>query len=228
MLKRVAVLTLGSVLCGCVSVPKATISNQITSSWNGKSAVLTERPRAAFFPMTAGKAAFALVGTLAAVEAGEKLVAEDGIEDPAPRVARDLLQVARDQYGVVPAKLPPVRVDTTDVKQLAQAGSGADLVIDVQSLGESFNYFPTNWNHYWVHSALVVRIIDAKTGRALAGGHCQRDSRSDPNPPTKDELLANKAERLKAILSAQRDACRDELVTNVLHAQPSLAGMVAD
>lgn len=223
MSRYVGVLALGGVLCGCVSVPKATVSNQITSAWRGKSVILTDRPRAAFVPMTAGKAAFALVGALAAVEAGKNLVAENEIEDPAPIVARDLLELLRKQYGVVPANLPAVKVDTTDVRELARAVSSADLVIDVQSLGAGFNYFATDWGHYWVNSALILRVIDVRTGEALAGGSCRRDSRSDPNPPTKDELLAKKAERLKAILSAQRDACRDELAANVLHVQPATA-----
>ena len=217
----VAILVLGGMLPGCISVPKATATDTVTSSWSGKSVVLTERPRAAFVAMTAGKAAFALVGAVAAIDAGKRLVTENDIEDPAPRVARELLAIAHTQYGVVPANSPAAKVDTTDVKQLAHAGSGADLVIDVQSLGEAFNYFSTDWSHYWVSSGLIVRVVDVRTGEVLAGGSCRRNSHNEPNPPSKDELLANQAERLKSILSAQRDACRDELAKSLLHMQPT-------
>lgn len=205
-------------ISGCVSVPKQAVSEKAATGWSGKTIALTERPRAGFVAMTAGKGAFALIGAAAAIESGKTIVEENGIEDPAPHVSGELLQMAQARYGVVSASLPPVKVDTTDPKLLSKAANGADLLLDVQSLGASFNYFPTQWGHYWVTSGLVVRLIDVHTGEVLGGGACRRDSRKDPNPPTKDELLANKAELLKTILATQRDACRDELAPKLLPA----------
>jgi hypothetical protein len=214
----VAVLA-ASMVAGCVSVPKQAVSEKAANGWRGKSVVLSDRPRAGFVAMTAGKGAFALIGAAAAIESGKTIVEENGIEDPAPVVSRDLLKLAQTRYGVLAATLAPVKVDTTDVKQLAKAASGADLLLDVQSLGANFNYFPTQWGHYWVGSGLVLRVIDVRTGQVLGGGSCHRDSRKEDNPPTKDDLLANKAQLLKQILATQRDSCRDELAQTFLPVQ---------
>lgn len=208
-----------SMVIGCVSVPKQAVSDKAAAGWKGKAVVLTERPRAGFVAMTAGKGAFAMVGAFAAIEAGKEIVDENGIEDPAPQVGVEFLHMAQTRYGIVPSSLAPVKVDTTDPKLLSKAASGSDLVLDVQSLGAQFNYFPTNWSHYWVGSGLVVRVIDVHTGQVLGGGACHRDTRKDANPPTKDDLLANKAELLKKILATQRDACRDELASKLLPAE---------
>ncbi len=208
-----------SMMAGCVSVPKQAVSEKAAGNWHGKSVVLSDRPRAGFVAMTAGKGAFALIGAAAAIESGKTIVEENGIEDPAPVVAHELLKLAQARYGVVAASLGPVKVDTTDVKQLAKAAGGADLLLDVQSLGAQFSYFPTQWGHYWVGSGLVLRVIDVHTGEVLGGGSCHRDSRKEDNPPTKDDLLANKAELLKEILATQRDSCRDELAQKFLPAQ---------
>lgn len=222
----VAVLA-ASMMAGCISVPKQAVSDKAAGGWHGKSVALSDRPRPGFVATTAGKVAagalFGVVGAIAsqnaALASGKTIVEENGIEDPAPRVSRELLQIAQTRYGVVPATLTPVKVDTTDAKQLAKAASGADLLLDVQSLGAQFNYFPTNWSHYWVSSGLVLRVIDVRTGDVLGGGMCHRDSRKETNPPTKDDLLANKAELLKEILATQRDSCRDELAQKFLPAQ---------
>ena len=208
-----------SVAMGCVSVPKQAVSDKAAAGWRGKTVVLTERPRAGFVAMTAGKGAFALIGAAAAIESGKTIVEENGIEDPAPHVGVEFLHMAEARYGVVPSTLASVKIDTTDPKQLSKAASGADLLLDVQSLGANFNYFPTQWGHYWVGSGLVVRVIDVHTGQVLGGGSCHRDTRKDANPPTKDDLLANKAELLKTILATQRDSCRDELASKLLPTQ---------
>lgn len=205
---------------GCVSVPKQAVSDKTVAGWHGKSVALTDRPRAGFVAMTAGKGAFAAIGAVAAINAGKTIVEENGIEDPAPHVGRDLLQLAQTRYGVVPSTLEPVKVDTGDAKLLAKAATGADLLLDVQSVGGQFTYFPTNWSHYWVSSGLVVRVIDVHTGEVLGGGACHRDTRNDASPPTKAELLANRAQLLKTILDTQRDSCRDELAEKFQSSTP--------
>jgi len=219
MRRVVAIMLAGAMLSGCVSVPKQAVSDQAVAGWQGRSIAVTERPREAMVAMTAGKAAFGLIGAAAAVESGKSIVTENGIKDPAPEVARALVQVAQQRYGVVPAAIGPVKTNSTDIAAVAAAAHGADLLIDVQSLGESINYFPTNWSHYWVSSGLVLRVIDVRRGVVLGGGMCHRDSRHDSSPPTRDDLLAAHGELLKQMLGVQWDSCRDELAQKFLPAK---------
>jgi hypothetical protein len=99
---------------------------------------------------------------------------------------------------------------------LARAAKGADLLLDVQSYGQSFMAFPADWSHYWVSTIINVRLIDAPRARLIAEGHCDVNTRKHPNPPTRNEMLDNKAARLKAILDAQSTHCAAKLRTEVL------------
>jgi len=201
---------------GCVSTRTTQIAADRATAWRGKTVALTARPRAAFMAMTAGKAAFALIGAIAMEEAGKTIVTANGIEDPAPGLAQALLKSAEERYGVAPAAIAPVSVDTTDVVKLAQAGKGADLLFDAQSMGSSFRYLPTDWSHYVVDSLFKVRIIDVASASLIAEGFCRRTTQDEKVHPTRDELLADEAARLKQILKSQLDSCATELKEKVL------------
>jgi hypothetical protein len=203
-------------LAGCVSTKNVTVSNDRTKEWQGKTMAVTTRPRADFVAMTAGKAAFALVGAVAMIEAGKTIVNENEIEDPAPVLAQSLFKAAETHYGVIAATNASASVDTTDVPKLAHAAGGADLLLDVQSLGNQFRYFPADWSHYAVDSSFKVRLIDVHAGSLLAEGFCRQTTQKDPSPPTKSELLADQAAMLKSILATQRDACLQQLGKDVL------------
>jgi hypothetical protein len=203
-------------LAGCVSTRNASVSEDRTRDWHGKSVALSARPRADFVASSAGKAAFALLGAAAMISAGNEIVQKNGIEDPVPILGEDLLAAAQMRYGVVPASPARVPVDTTDVGKLARAAKGSDLLLDVYSLGSRFAYFPTDWSHYAVDSTFKVFLIDVKKGSIIAEGFCRQTTQKDPSPPTRDELLADSAMRLKAILTSQREACLEQLKRDVL------------
>jgi hypothetical protein len=96
--------------------------------------------------MTAGKAAFALVGAVAMSEAGNAIVKDNGIDDPTILLVQNLTSEAEVRFGAVAATPSSVAIDTTDLAKMAHAASNADLLLDVQSLGSQFRYFPTEWS----------------------------------------------------------------------------------
>ena len=219
-IQRVSLCVAASmVLAGCVSTKTVELPLERLSKWRGKTVALTDRPRAGFVAMTAGKAAFAVIGVAAMVSAGKTIVEENGIEDPAPHLARDLLVVAEKQYAVVAATTPPVKIDTTDIAQLAHAAAGADILLDVQGVGIDFRYLPVQWGHYVVDTSYKLRIIDVANSSLIAEGFC-RQSLPETDAKTKDELLANKAALLKSTIDKQRDKCLDELKQKVLAIHP--------
>lgn len=227
----VAMLIVAPMAAGCASIPTQSVPDQSMVAWKGKTVAFTSRPRPSMVMMTAGKGAFGPIGVAAGISAGNALVKEDNIPDPAPRVANDLLQIAERQYGVVPASLPPPTVDTRDVAQLANAGKGADLLFDVESLGQGINYYPTDWSHYWLMSGLILRVIDVRTGAVVGEAVCRQSSQHQQNPPDRKQLLANEGQLLKSMIAAQSDACRDQFVGQVLRVGapqgPAGAGAVA-
>ncbi len=212
-------------ITGCVSTRNAQIENGTAAALRGKVVATTDRPRAGFFPMTPGKAVFGLIGAAAEIEAGKTIVAENDIKDPAPIVDHTLLLAAQKQYGIVPATTPPVHIDTTDVVKLAQAAAGADVLFDVQGVAATFRYLPTKWGKYVVESSYKFRIIDVHARKLIAEGFCAKSTKDEPVPPSYDELLADKATRLKSILDSQRDACTNQFATQVLNLPGQLAAL---
>jgi hypothetical protein len=206
------------VLCitGCVSTRTAQIENEKAAALRGKVVALTDRPRAGFVAMTPGKAAFAMIGAALMIEAGKAIVQENDIPDAAPIVDHALLIAAQEHYGAVPATTVPVQIDTTDVIKLADAAKGADILFDVQGVGSQFRYKPLNFSWYIVDSKYKFRIIDVHARKLIAEGFCFQSTKDDPTPLSHDELLADKAARLKAILNAQRDQCTNQFANQVL------------
>ena len=97
-------------IAGCVSVPPATqMGGGSSSAWQGKTLALTSRSRESLLAVTAGKAAFALVGVAAMVEAGNKIVKDNEIEDPVPHLAADLADAAVSKYSVVRSDGPAMQ-----------------------------------------------------------------------------------------------------------------------
>lgn len=69
---------------GCVSTQTASIANDNASAPHGKSIVVAKRVKPDFGAMTAGKVLFGLIGAAAMISAGNKIVADNHIDDPAP------------------------------------------------------------------------------------------------------------------------------------------------
>lgn len=191
------------------------------SGWAGKTVVVTARPQARFMSYSRVKMAFSFLGIAAAAVQGKQIIERNGIENPAPRLAKALFEAGRDRYGVASAQLEPLSLDSDDAVVVARAGHGADLVFDVQQTGGSLEPLLTTASGYFVTSELRFRVIDVASGHVLGDATCVRTTQLDPDLPTRDELLADRAARLKTILGVQRDFCLEYFRVQVLRLPPS-------
>jgi hypothetical protein len=192
------------------------IAESATQGLHGQTVVLAAHAKPDFAARTAGKATFAMLGAGAMIAAGNQLVAENDVDDPAVTIGNELLQglVARD--GAIAAPAATAQVDSDDPARLAAAYPGGTYVLDVRTSGWSFGYYPTSWAHYRVQYGVKLRLVDTRSKSVVAEAACVRHDDDEPNAPTHDELLANRAERLKAMLHAHAQACLDELRQKVL------------
>lgn len=208
---------------GCVSTKTVPLASK-GSELKGKSIVVVQHERPAFTAMTAGKIAtgalFGAVGGAIAgasmVSAGNKIVDENHMEDPAPKVAQGIAtdlsvfddMTVHDAKGVV--------AKTTEPADLVKLYPGNDLILDVYTTQWMFGYFPTNWSHYKIFYAVKLRLIRTSDNKVLAEGFCNRgNEQSVEGAPTYDELLANNATLLKQRLADESQACGKELKDKV-------------
>jgi hypothetical protein len=212
-------LALGCLLSleACVSTRTTGVSNDSVSAMHGKSLAISQRTKPDFSAMTAGKAMFGLLGAAAMISAGNKIIVDNNIEDPAPFVADQLRQAMENKYGLVTAPGTMPLADSTDTRKLASLYSAGDFVLDVQTVNWSFLYRP-NLTHYRVLYSVKVRLIATHDSKLLAEAFCYRKDDDDNNPPTHDELLADQAALLKSKLHDHAAECAGELTNKLLGA----------
>jgi hypothetical protein len=205
------------VICagGCVSTKNIPLDADAISKAKGGSIAATQREKPSFSAMTAGKAGFGLIGAVAMISAGNKIVTDNNVEDPALFIQKTLIgEFAQDNsLSIVQVDVP---AESTDVKKLARQYAKTDILFDVQTINWSFAYFPSDWNNYRVIYSAKLRVIDTKRGKLLAEGFCARVPEKADDAPSHEELLANGAERLKRELLLGADHCVQELRAQVL------------
>lgn len=192
---------------GCTSVQMVKAPQSELASLKGKKLTVITYTKADFTAFTAGKATFGLLGAAAMVHAGNKLVAEDHIADPAITIADEVSA----HYQAILASSQVSRIDNfaNDAPSaLAQAAGGKGLVLDVRTLNWMFNYFPASWSHYHVTYGSRMRLIDASTGRVISQVPCSyaTDNKA-ATAPTYDQLTANGGTLLKSKLAEATAAC---------------------
>lgn len=216
-MRNAIIVTMAAVLAtGCATVNKQPIDSNVSEALKSQSVVPTSRSKPDFTAMTAGKAAFAVVGAFAMISAGNEIIAKNNVPDPSEAIARGLGKSLTERYGsqFTPQ---PITVSTEDAAQLASAANGqARYVLDVQTILWNFAYFPTDWTHYRVMYSAKARLIDTEKKTVVAEGVCKQIPEDNNGAPTHDELLANEATLLKQKLSDAATECVKILNTEML------------
>jgi hypothetical protein len=214
MRKFFAVAAIAAMLVGCAPVPTKSISS--TAGLQGKRLAITSHPVPDFSAGTAGKAMFAVIGAVAMIHAGNELVREDQIEDPAIHIGQRLSSDLVKTQGVILLPSNGLVASSDDPATLIKTYPGADLLLDVKSYAWSYVYYPTKWGSYRVNYDANVRLLDGKSGEVIAQQTCKIDPTDPNNPPSLDALRANQGALLKQLLSKAADTCVESVEQQVL------------
>lgn len=204
------------VLSGCVSTEIIPLSQSDMNNLQGKTMTTVTRNKPDFAAFTAGKATFGALGAGASIGAGNQLIQENDVDDPANYIADALLEELKQRHNVKSILSQQTIAKSEDVAELSRQYGEADMLLDVRTINWSYTYFPTNWTHYRIIYSVKLRLIDTKTSKAIAEGFCARVPEGTENAPTHEELLANNAQRLKDELRIAADHCIHELKSNTL------------
>lgn len=216
MIRFASLVVSAAILSGCVSINKQQMDAKSASALKDQPVTQTARKKPDFAAMTAGKAAFAMLGALAMISEGNKLIEEHKVEDPANTIAAGLIKSMEASHAIRPSGTP-VAVTADDVAHIAGAANGGSrYVMDVQTINWSFGYFPTDWTHYRVIYTAKARLIDTSSKAVIAEGFCKRIPETNVGAPTYDELLASGAARLKKELSTAAEECVNSLKKEML------------
>ncbi len=219
IIRWMAVAAVLTMTVGCASTETVRLADNPGASLTGKQVHSTREAPPSFLALTATHGAFAVVGVAAAASDGDTLVAETGIEDPAPMIEDAIARHLRSRYGVAGTGRPLMFDEDKpdDLAGWARQNNVRDLVIDVETNGWGFNYQGFNFSSYTVGYSALFRLIDPATGDVLAQHFCSGASHDDPEgAPSHDDLLANDSALIKTLLAERAQVCIEEITTRVL------------
>ena len=101
MLKKLFILSLALAAVGCAGVKTVPLSEESIPMIEGRAisgSFSSEKP--GFAAMTAGKGAFGALGAVAMISAGNKLVAENNVQDPAGYIYDSLATELAKEYSL--------------------------------------------------------------------------------------------------------------------------------
>ncbi|NNF67041.1 MAG: hypothetical protein HKM98_05990 [Gammaproteobacteria bacterium] len=193
---------------GCASVPTQTVSQDTLSSMSGKNVTVVQRETPAFVAMTSGKGMFALAGAGAAIMAGNKLVKEQQIQDPAKAIAESLAQELSYTHGVRVTGPTSNVASSDDVADIVQLAQGNDYALDVVTHGWSYMYDGFKFSDYYVGYSSRLRLIDVNTSQVVASTKCAYDSKTAGKPAVShDTLVEDDAAYIKQELAQATESC---------------------
>jgi hypothetical protein len=214
-----AVLSLLVLGTACTTTEAVRLAEPPTANLSGKQVHLAREASPSFGAITAGNGMFGAVGIIAAYSEGDELVEQNGVQDPSLAIEQALIQHLRTRYQAGgPGRIIEFGEDKpADLGRWAQENNVRGLIIDVETLGWGFVYFPTVWSKYRVNYTAKVRLIDPQSKEVIAQYLCSGATPEDSDAaPSYDTLVDNRAAGLKAILNERARTCIEEVKTAIL------------
>ncbi|MBB6557849.1 hypothetical protein HNP48_000513 [Acidovorax soli] len=208
-------------LVGCGTITPQAIEGKQLESLKNQTLASTAREKSDFAMLTPGSAMVGgLIGGLIMISAGNKLVADHNLQDPAVPISLGLARVLENHQGTR-LVAPAIATDVVDAQQIAAAGKGkAKFVLDVKTTGWHASYFPTGWGRYRINYWATARLINVNTQSVIAQGGCRRTPEQTDKSPTYDELWADQATVAKKELELIAQECVQMLATQMFPGAP--------
>lgn len=216
MFRFVTGLLLGVLVCGCVSTRTVPVDVAATSHFQGKTITSSQRAVPDFSAMTAGKAMFGMIGAVGMITAGNAIIRDNQVEDPANYISIRLIADQSQKHSMTLVDNSGTLVADESPAKLAAQYAASNYLLDIRTINWSFGYFPTDWNSYRVMYSAKLRLIDTSNAKVMAESFCSRVPEKSEGAPSLDELTANQAQRLKDELRAAADYCIGEFRTTAL------------
>lgn len=198
------------------------MSSDALDSMRGGSLVLVQRESPGFVAMTSGKGMFAVAGVGAAVAAGNKMVEENNISDPATAISRGPAQDLATEFHLTLSGETAL-AESDSVNRLVALAQGSDYALDVVTKGWTYIYDGFNFEDYFVGYSSELRLIDVNSGQVLSSGFCAYDAKkAGKGPVTHEVLIADGAAYVKQELADAADICTREF-SETLFSAPTVA-----
>jgi len=148
---------------------------------------------------------------------GLQLMGENDIQDPLISIQDKLINQLTEQgqiQNLVTGK-SPVPWDKTKVEDIRnQFGDG--LYLQLIPGQWTIIYYVADWSRYHMYYGVRAQLIDTNNDQVLWSSYCQANQDDGKNAPNMEELMANKAERIKVWMEDATDQCAQQLTDKFL------------
>ena len=215
-MRKIIVIGLFLTLVGCAGQKKMAIDQAELPALRGKTLSLVTHESPSFVAMTSGKGMFALAGVGAAVVAGNKMVEDYEITDPAKNIGKLLAEDIGPRYELSNNGLANDYAESSNLADILKLTDGSDYVLDVETTGWSFIYDGFNFSDYLVGYSVKLRLIDVANVTPIAEGFCAYDTKKAGKPLVSYETLQeNNAAYIKQTLDDATTFCVDKFKTEL-------------
>lgn len=215
-MKKFLPLLLFLFLVGCGGPKFVPMDRAALPTLKGKTVSVVTHESPSFIAMTSGKGMFAVAGVGAAAAAGNKLVKEKHIEDPAPKVGMLVAEDLNSRFGLSSNGQPSKQAEADDLKEIAGQAAGNDYALDVMTIGWSYMYDGFHFSDYYVGCSVKLRLVDVATSEVLSAGLCAYDTKTAGKPTVShDKLLENDAAYIKQTYKDASTYCADKFMTEL-------------
>jgi hypothetical protein len=192
-------LLLTLVLTGCIS--KAPLVKGQENNLKGHSLAVTVEKGGGLVAVTGGQVLM-LGGfsQLSALSYGSKLMAENGIPDPAAGFAPKLARKLAQKYNM----------RLTSLESLPKDG----VILTASTITIHVMYYVANMDNYYITISMQARLTN-KDGQKIAEGPCayKLDYEDSDQAPSWEDLFANRAAGLKAEIEKAENYCADKVMS---------------
>ena len=207
-------------LFGCSNTP---INSAVINSSNPQKITITSREAPDFM---AWKRAYDWLPfpleTAAINREGNRIVRENGIENPANHIGLEVAKSLSGKYGIEPIETSEKRMISWDTEDIVRHYPQGGLIVDVQTLNWGFRYnskgnpFALEYK-YRVFYFAQLRLLDSESKSKIAEGVCKITPKDDNHLFEKDQLTENSAQILKSELKLAAENCLRYLNENVIN-----------
>jgi hypothetical protein len=166
-----------------------------------------------FYADTPGRRTYGILGVIAMMREGNRLVENYGLKDPATQLSEDLVASLASRNGMW--------TSTPD---------SADLLLDIKTINWDFRPYRNDPDNLYVVYSARVSLVDRRAGTVLASGKCRSRRDGEGDSATLDQLLADGARRLQNELREAAQECAQRVKAGTLNALlgnvPSVAQQV--
>jgi hypothetical protein len=204
------------ILSGCASTENIPIDIAHINATKPQTITTTIRVKPDFYAETPGKVVLTALFVNKIVAAGNEIIYENSIADPAGYISNELAEALSAKLNLEKISNNGKITYSPNPNLLSKAYSHSDLLLDIQTLYWGFTYFRADLKEYRVLYTAKLRLVDTRSSITIAEGVCYRRPDQDEHSPSYTEMLSDKAVWIKRELIATADYCISEFKTNVL------------